>query len=267
MGLFGRRRSRAGVGTVHDVTERAVEPLDVRFGSVLSASPEQRDAVIAEMALWEIPRPDLAEGEVQWVTCRGTWYPPDYRSIPVRFYMTDRRLLMYEAGPDDVFDSRLSTGHVDFWFDDVAVFDPQPTTQRRPNAVPYLIITSRTGRPADGKRCDVEFNLDEEGARFIGTAIKALREHGGVHARVSEGAAQEIDGSDPQQGPPAPQGPPASSSPSPTRTATPSPPDATPAATPSRRRPAAKPATARPRTRPTRPSARIPTETCATPCR
>lgn len=172
MSLFDRfRRARP-------VTERAVEPFGVRFADVLTLSGRERDALIDESALWEIPRHLLEEGEVQWVTCGGVWVPPDAPPMPVRYYLTDRRMLMLLDSP------HLPPGHDDFRFDDMAVFDPEGGVKGRPKRVRYVVITSESGRPEDGIRATVEFNLDAEGQRFVGTAITVIAAHGGLHTRL-----------------------------------------------------------------------------------
>ncbi|MFJ2191715.1 hypothetical protein ACIOJE_27905 [Kitasatospora sp. NPDC087861] len=175
MRLFRRRKEPQ---QPRDIAEDAVAPFDRRFENVVAAAGKERNLLIAESALWQLAEHVLDEGETRWVTCGGVWVPPDTPPLPVRYFLTDRRMFVILDGPN------APTGHVDFPFDDIAVFEPGDFVDGRPQRIQYLVITSESGRPEDGIRSVIEFNLDEPGLSFIGTATVALRDHGGLHARL-----------------------------------------------------------------------------------
>ncbi|GGP73027.1 hypothetical protein [Streptomyces sindenensis] len=176
MALFRRRKENQ---ESREITDHAVEPFGTRFAGALAAPKKEADALISESLLWQLVEDTLEEGEVQWVTCGGMWVPADAPPLPVRFYLTDHRVIVTLDSPS------LPARSMDLPFDDIAVFDPEgPVGGRRPKRIQYLVITSESGRPEDGVRTVVEFNLDDEGHRFIGTATKALRDHGGLHGRL-----------------------------------------------------------------------------------
>lgn len=204
MALFRRRRKEhQQPQSARDIADEAVEPFDVRFAAIPSATAAQRRVLAAEAALWQLPEPALDEGEVRWVTGLGVWLPPDHPPHPVRFYLTDRRMMMLLAGRNDIYDPRLPSGHLDYWFDDIAVFDPEFAVPGAPERIRYLVITSESGNPTDGVGSDVEFNLDREGIRFVATATRVLRQHGGLHARLARQESSPQGASDAGQSEPA----------------------------------------------------------------